>query len=149
MSSGNGFNCSKFKGFSDDTFLLSKMARFFFQRRESILEKEKMLVSIFSPFPKMFLTLSYKILTFIDPIIRGLLKTLWEKEKWPAFSSSPTIFSILSQREIIILAAFNLSSANAFNLVQSKISLFGKELSLSQTRNFRLFKTERVCRLQF
>ena len=38
------------------------------------------------------------------------------------------MFSTLSKREIIILSTFHLSSANALNLVQSKILLFGKVL---------------------
>ena len=38
------------------------------------------------------------------------------------------MFSTLSKIEIIIFVTFNLSSANAFNLDQSKILLFGKEL---------------------
>ena len=38
------------------------------------------------------------------------------------------VFSSLWKREIIILAMFNLSSANAFNLITSKILLFSKEL---------------------
>ena len=38
------------------------------------------------------------------------------------------VFSTLSRREIIILTTFNLLSANAFNVVMSKILLFGKEL---------------------
>ena len=33
------------------------------------------------------------------------------------------------KEEIVILAMFNLSSANAFNLVTSKILFFGKELT--------------------
>ena len=45
----------------------------------------------------------------------------------------PQCFLTLSKKEIIILATFNFSSANAFNLVTSKILLFGKELTLSQT----------------
>ena len=43
------------------------------------------------------------------------------------------MFSILSRREIIILATFNLSSANAFNLVTSAILSFGKGLTISQS----------------
>ena len=38
------------------------------------------------------------------------------------------MFPTLSKREIIILATFNFTSANAFNFVQSKILSFGKEL---------------------
>ena len=37
---------------------------------------------------------------------------------------------------------FMLSSANAFNLDVSEILFFGKELTLSQTTNFKLFQTE-------
>ena len=39
------------------------------------------------------------------------------------------MFPTLSKSEIIILATFNLSSANAFNLDQSRSLLFGKELT--------------------
>ena len=39
-----------------------------------------------------------------------------------------TVFSTLSKRENVILATFKLSSANAFNLVMSKILFFGKGL---------------------
>ena len=39
---------------------------------------------------------------------------------------------LLNQREIVSLAAFNLSSANAFSLVTSKILSFGKELTLNR-----------------
>ena len=45
----------------------------------------------------------------------------------------PTVFSTLSKREIIILANYNLSSANAFNLVKSKTLSFGNGIILSQT----------------
>ena len=38
------------------------------------------------------------------------------------------MFSALSKKDIIIKAMFHLSSANAFNLVMSKILLFGKVL---------------------
>ena len=44
----------------------------------------------------------------------------------PAFSPFPTVFSTLSRREIIILTTSILSSANASNLNQVKILLFGK-----------------------
>ena len=40
-----------------------------------------------------------------------------------------TIFSTLSKTEIIILATFNLSSANVFSLDKSKILLFRKEFN--------------------
>ena len=41
-----------------------------------------------------------------------------------AFSSLPTMFSILSKTEILILERSYLSSANAFNLAKSKILSF-------------------------
>ena len=44
----------------------------------------------------------------------------------PAFSPFPMVFYTLPKREIVILATYSLSSANAFNLVSSKISSFGK-----------------------
>ena len=46
----------------------------------------------------------------------------------------------------MIVATLNMSSANALNLDQSKNLLFGKELTLSQTTNLKLFKTHRLCR---
>ena len=47
------------------------------------------------------------------------------------------MFSTLSRREIIILAAFNLLSANGFCLVMSKILLFGKGLNKFYHQNKR------------
>ena len=46
----------------------------------------------------------------------------------PAFSSFHTVFSTLSRKEIINPATLNFSSANAFELVKSKILSFGKGL---------------------
>ena len=79
-------------------------------------EKENMLVtSIFS--------CSHSVSTLSRQERGRLWKTLGEKEKMLVTSIFffPTVFSTLSKREIIILATFNLSSANAFNLVTSKI----------------------------
>ena len=47
------------------------------------------------------------------------------------FSLFPTVFSTLSRKEIIILTTSILSSANAFNLHQAKILLFGNELQVT------------------
>ena len=47
----------------------------------------------------------------------------------PAFSPFPKTFSTLSNTEIVILPAFNLSSVNAFNLVQPRKLSFGKGLN--------------------
>ena len=44
----------------------------------------------------------------------------------PAFSPFPTVLSTLSKRAMVMLTAFNLPSANAFNLIMSKILSFGK-----------------------
>ena len=49
-------------------------------------------------------------------------------------SPFPTMFSTLSKTEIFV--TFNLSSANAFNLDQSKILSSGNGLTYSQTTNF-------------
>ena len=43
------------------------------------------------------------------------------------------MFSTLSDTDILISAAFNVSSANALNLDQSKNFSFGKELNLYHT----------------
>ena len=67
---------------------------------------------------------------FWRPWRRRLWKTLWEKEKILAtsiFSFTHHVFFTLPKTEIII--SVTLSSANAFNLVQSEILSFGKELS--------------------
>ena len=62
----------------------------------------------------------------------------------PAFPPFPAKFSTLSPAEIITLASFNLSSANALNLAHSVNLLFHKEytkcLKLSKTTSFQLFK---------
>ena len=51
-----------------------------------------------------------------------------EENAGPSIFSFPTVFSTLSKREILILATFDLSSANAFKLVKSKILSNGKGL---------------------
>ena len=55
------------------------------------------------------------------------------------FSPLPTMFSTLSEREIVISAIFILWSANALNLDQSEISPFDKE-SGSFFRKEQVFK---------
>ena len=61
----------------------------------------------------------------------------------------PTMFSTYPKTNYNFLVTFMLSSTNAFKLYWSKVLLFGKELTISQTTNFRLIQTERVCRQQF
>ena len=77
------------------------------------------------------LSLYLTILTFNDQKEEGFGKHCGNQH----FLLLPTLFSALSRREVIILAMFNLSSANAFNLVISKVLLFGKGLRKQQ--NFR------------
>ena len=63
---------------------------------------------------------------------KALENTVGKREHtywFPAFSHFPTEFSAVSKSEITILATFNFSSANAFNLVISKILLFGNRLN--------------------
>ena len=69
-------------------------------------------------------------MTFNDPHVRSLLKTLWEKEKMlvtSIFSFSHNVF-YPSKKEFLFLT-FNLLSANAFKLDQSQNLLLGKEVS--------------------
>ena len=50
-------------------------------------------------------------------------------------------FSILSKTNQDLWVTIILSSANAFNLEESKLLLLGKELTLYQTKNFRLVQS--------
>ena len=76
------------------------------------------------------LTHSHTITPFDTSRKEAFLKTLWEKEKLLVQVISPfsTMFSTLSRTEIIIFVIFNLSSANAFNFVWSKILSCGNGL---------------------
>ena len=64
---------------------------------------------------------------------RALENTVGKRENAgnPVFPPFPTVFSTPPNRKIIILATFNLSSANAFYLVLSKTLLFEKGLNHS------------------
>ena len=76
------------------------------------------------------------------PETRDLRKFLWGKGEHVGnqhFSPFPT----RGKTEITFMQ--RLSSAIALNLF-SKIRSFGKQLTLSQMPNFRLFQTEIVCR---
>ena len=75
------------------------------------------------------LFLFHAVLTLIYPLenIVGKNKML------AAFSSFPTMFSTLLTTEIIILERFNVSSANALNLTQTKNLSFGKESAFYNT----------------
>ena len=56
----------------------------------------------------------------------------------------PTMFSALSEREIIISATFILSSANAFKLDQPKNLSFGKELIVVEMVRFVFYRIENI-----
>ena len=73
----------------------------------------------------------HTILTFNHPKEEGFGTRCKKRRQClkPAFSSFTIVFSTLSGREIIILATFNLSSANAFNLVTSEILSIDKEVT--------------------
>ena len=76
------------------------------------------------------LTLYHTILTF-----KYLEKEAFCKHcRKPAFSPLPTMFSTLPKINFNFLVPFILSSANAFNLDNSIILSFGKEL-MAQGRN--------------
>ena len=81
--------------------------------------------------------------------LRGVLKTLWEKEKLlvQAISPFPTMFFTPSKTEIIIFVTFNLSSANAFNLVYKQFPLFPQCFLLHQRQKLS-FLLHLICRLQ-
>ena len=49
-----------------------------------------------------------------------LTKNVLENTVKPGFSPFPTVFSTLSMRETIILATFDISSANAFIVVKTQ-----------------------------
>ena len=80
------------------------------------------------------LTLYHTIPTFNDPKKKTLENTVGKGENAgnQHFLLFP-LFSTLSEREIIILATFNLLSVNAFNLVTSKNCLFGKGFKLTMS----------------
>ena len=99
---------------------------------KTLWEKEKMLLTSIFSFSHNISTIPkrssiFNLFPHNDTVWRiwerSLLKTLWEKEKLlvQAISPFPTMFTTLSKTEIAIFVTFNLSSANAFNLVWSKI----------------------------
>ena len=72
-----------------------------------------------------------------------------ENVGYQSFLLFPKYFLPIQKTNFNFLVMFTLASAIAFKLDQSEIVLFGKKFTLSQTTNFRLFQTERVCRRQF
>ena len=79
-----------------------------------------------------------------------MLKILLEKEKMlitSIFSFTRYVF-YPSKNKFNFSVAFILSAENAFNLDQSKILSFGKELTFYQTTKFGLNQTENIFRQQ-
>ena len=89
---------------------------------------------------------------FQQPLIRRTFENMGEKRRkcWKLafFSFSHNVF-YPSTTNFNFLAAIVLSPASALILDQSKILLFGKELTHYKLTNIRLFGTERVCRRKF
>ena len=86
--------------------------------------------------------------TFNDPKEEDIGKHFGKRRKcWlPAFPPFPTVFSMLSKREIVIsqiVILETLSSANALNLVRSKILTFSKELTKTNNVEIKSF-----CKVQ-
>ena len=88
-----------------------------------------------------FYTIQLEASAYIKSNLSNRILTLNKKAFWKhdrkgrkcwlsAFSPVLIMSSNLSKTEIIIWATFISSSANAFNLNQSKILLFGKELNV-------------------
>ena len=71
------------------------------------------------------LTLYHTILNFNHPKEKGFGKQL-KREKMLTFSSFPVFSTLVSKRDNVILATFNLLSLYAFNLVTSKNFLVRK-----------------------
>ena len=73
------------------------------------------------------ITLYHTIPTFDNPKRASFQKHRGKRRLWKTVGKAENAGINPSKREIIILT-FNLSSANAFNLDQAKILLFGKKL---------------------
>ena len=88
------------------------------------------MLPFFYLFSNGVLMLCHTILTFNDLKKKALESTVGKEDDAGKqhFLLFPQCFPTLSQSEIVILAMFNLSSANAFNLVMSKNLFFGKGL---------------------
>ena len=103
----------------------------------------------FSSFVKMKSKLYYKN---IENCLIGLFVCLFvwcftSYQLYFSYLTFSTVFSTLSMRVIVILATFNLSSANAFNLVISKILSSFKESTLSSIyTHFKTLKKEKSFR---
>ena len=89
-------------------------------------------------FHMCFLSLYHRITTLSDLEKEAFWKHCGKRRKcWsPAFSPFPTMFSTLPKSNFNFWVTFILSSANAFNLDQSKNLSFGKELKTIYVYNF-------------
>ena len=107
-----------------------------FEKTKIAGKEENALNQRFLRFPLLF-TIQSRLLTNLRKQVVEKRCRIRRKCWQPAFSPYPTGFSVLSKRETIILATFHLLSANDFSLDGSKILLFGKELTLYETTNFK------------
>ena len=106
--------------------------------------------SVFYPSKELLAIYMYKTL-FSRVCSTSRKKQLWEKEKLlltSNFSFSYNVFYHFEELPTIsikvkIVVCKVCEFGRVFNLS------IGRALTLSQTTNFRLFKTERVCRWQF
>ena len=141
------FTLPNYKSLQTTISNFMKMAESSLQWLKTLWEKEKFLVTC-SVFQRLLLqthknqglfgkglTTSerhdyHKIPTYNDPEKEAFQKYCGKRKKcwFPAFSPFPTRFSTLFNSNFIFWVPFILSSANAFNLNQSGIVLFGKEL---------------------
>ena len=83
------------------------------------------------------LTLYHTIPTINDPLKEAFWKQCGKRRKcwWPAFSPFPTMFSTLLKTKFNIRLHY-LVAANDFNLDQTQVIAFGKELNNSEEEGF-------------
>ena len=113
--------CGKSRARSDWTYVQSDLALHFPLIFHYYLFKKS------DPMPVK--TLYHTIPTFNDPKEEGFGRHFRKEENAgnEQFVLFLSVFPILSKREIITIATFNFSSANAYNLNQSKKLSFGVE----------------------
>ena len=83
-------------------------------------KRRNCLLQAISPFPTVFSRLVLQTCKKQVLFGKGLKKPFETFVSKVAFSPFPTMFSALSEIGILILSTFNLESANALNLVQTK-----------------------------
>ena len=119
----------------------SEIIQVFSKQSQTILN-----LSMFNPFPNKP--------WFLRVCRRSLLKTLWEKEKLLIFLASCVDkhgfqggFCLL-ENFLLFSSNLKLSSANSFNLEESKICRLEKGQLFTKQQNFRPVQIESICRRQ-